>query len=555
MRKTLTGSLIGLVLMAVLLSFSSISAQDTTGTTNIQFEGTTITVDGSGAAVAGNIVTITDPGSYRLSGSLSDGQVVVDSEDDEAVTLILNGVTLSSSTSAPLYIKEAGSAVIVLADGTENVVSDAAAYVYANPEEDEPNAAVFSDDALTISGGGSLIVNGSFNDGLASKDTLTIESGAITVNAVDDGIRGKDWLVIRDAQVNLTTGGDGLKSDNEEDAALGYITIENGSFLINAGGDAIQAETTLTINGGSFDLTSGGGSSVVIDESLSAKGLKASVRLEINGGTFTVDAADDTVHANESVVINGGTFVLATGDDAIHADGTIEMNGGDIQITRSVEGIEAGIITLNGGTTHLVSSDDGVNAAGDVVPPDGYFLHINGGYLVVNAEGDGLDANGSIDMTGGMVIVNGPTRDGNGALDYDGSFQLTGGTLVAVGSAGMMQTPDTSSTQYILGVGFDTALAAGTLVNIQNGAGDTILTFAPSKSFQSIVFSSPALTGGETYTVYQGGSASGSSTDGLYSGETYSAGTAYTNLTTSSIVSQVGGGRGFGRPGGGGGRP
>lgn len=180
-------------------------------------------------------------------------------------------------------------------------------------------------------------------------------------------------------------------------------------------------------------------------------------------------------------------------------------------------------------------------------------MSINGGYIVVDAEGDGLDANGSINMSGGVVIINGPTQSGNGALDYDIAFQITGGELVAVGSSGMLQAPDATSTQYSLAVGFDNVLQADTLVNIQNNAGETVLTFAPAKSYQAIAFSSPELVSGETYTIYLDGSVVGTVTDGLYTDETYSNGTAYTSLTLSSITTQEGGG---GRGNGGGrGRP
>ena len=497
-----------------------------------------------------------------MQGTLTDGQIRVDTEDSGLVTLILNGVNLSSSTSAPIYIKNADNAAIMIADGTENYVSDAATYIYESPEDDEPNAAVFSDDDLTIYGGGSLTVTANYNDGIASKDSLTIQNGVITVTSIDDGIRGKDYLVINNAQITLNVQGDGLKSDNEDDLTVGYINILNGTFNISAVGDAITAESALNISGGTFNLTSGGGSIMYLDEEVSAKGLKSANAIVIDGGTFALNSADDAIHSNNSIVINNGTFTIASGDDGIHADSTIEINGGTFDITNSYEGIESAVITINDGNIHIVSSDDGINVAGGADASgfggrgggnfggSNYYLYINNGYIVVDAEGDGLDANGSIVMSGGTVIVNGPTMSMNGSLDYDGSFQITGGVLVAAGSAGMMQAPDTSSTQYSLAVAFSNTLSAGTPVSIQSSIGETVLTFVPSKTYQSIIFSSPELVGGETYTIYQNGSATGTVTDGLYADETYSGGTAYTSLTLSSITTQEGGG--FGGPGGGG---
>lgn len=542
-------------LMLTMMSVSIANAQgngdeDPTATI-ITLNNDTISVEGSGATVDGSNVTITAAGTYRLSGNLTDGQVMVDAKG-ATVTLILNGVEMRNTTSAPIYIKHAESAVIVLADGSQNFVSDAATYVYANPDDNEPNAAVFSDDDLTINGSGSLTVEANFNDGITSKDSLTITDATITVNAADDGIRGKDSLVVTNAHLTLTTRGDGLKADNEEDPALGTISIANSEIKINAGGDALQAETAAIIDGGLFDLTTAGGSSANISDDLSAKGLKAGISLTINGGTFAINSADDALHANNALTVNGGTFTLATGDDAIHADASVTINGGDINITKSYEGIESEVITINGGTIHLVSSDDGINVAGGnatggFASVANYYLYIHGGYIVVNADGDGLDANGSIEMTGGVVIVHGPTMNMNGALDYDGTFHITGGFLVAAGSSGMAQAPDQGSSQHSLLLNLDTAQPAGTLIHIQDSNGNDLLTFAPAKSYQSIAFSSPELTDGATYSIYFGGRSDGTVTDGLYGAGTYTSGTQFTDFTVSGIVTQIGRSSRFGR--------
>ncbi|MCB0195368.1 MAG: carbohydrate-binding domain-containing protein [Anaerolineae bacterium] len=560
----------------------------------IALNGDSITADSDDVTIDGSTVTITAAGTYSLSGTLEDGQIIVDTEDEAIVRLILNGVDLRNSTSAPINVAAAEKVMIVLADGTENSITDSDSYVFEDPEEDEPNAALFSKADMTIYGNGSLTVNASYNDGIASKDGLIIASGTITVNAADDGIRGKDYLVVKDGTITVDAQGDGFKSDNEEDTDKGTITIETGTITINAGGDAMQAETDVMITDGTFTLTSGGGSTVTIDEETSAKGIKAAVNVNIDGGTFTLDSADDALHSNGSLVVNNGTFVIASGDDGIHADSTLEINDGDINITESYEGIESAVITINDGNINLVASDDGLNVAGgndgsgmgrrpgpgggDRPEPNGefgrgrgpraddddgfdlgdlfgqaggpggdgfatsgnYYLYINGGTIVVDAGGDGLDANGSIEMTDGLVIVNGPTNRGNGALDYDGSFTLSGGELVAAGSAGMAQAPGQTSTQPSVLINFDSTQAAGTLVHIQSEDGQNILTFAPSKEFQSIAFSSTELTEGTTYPIYLGGSATGTVTDGLYRDATYTDGTPYTEFTISDIVTRVG---------------
>lgn len=525
----------------------------------IALTGDSINADAQGVAVEGSTVTITAAGSYSFSGSLNDGQIVVDTESEEVVRLILNGVTLANSTSAPVFIENASEVVLVLADNTTNTVSDAATYVYADPAENEPNAAIFSNADLTIYGSGTLDVTGNYNDAISSDDGVIIASGTINVTAVDDGIRGKDYVLIQDGTITVQAQSNGIKADEDEDAAKGYVAIENGMVNITTGGDAIQAETDVVISGGTFTITTSGSS-----DDQSAKGIKGAVQVAIDNGTFTLTTADDAIHSNDNVTINGGTFTIATGDDGVHADTTLDINGGTLDITQSYEGIESAVITINAGNIYVVASDDGVNVAGgndssgmgrpggfiDSFSASSQMLNINGGYIYVDANGDGLDVNGTAQMSGGTVIVNGPTSQGNGALDYDAGFAMTGGYIVAAGSSGMAQAPGANSSVNNVLIGLNGSLPAGTLVNIKNSAGQDILTFAPTKQFQSIVFASADLAQGQTYTISYGGSSTGTVTNGLYNGGSYSGGTELGSFTVNSAtttVGTVGGGPGGGR--------
>ncbi len=554
----------------------------------IVLEGDSITFDGSGATVNDNIITIASAGMYSISGNLDDGQIIVNTEDKETVGLILNGANIACSTSAPIYVINAEKTVITLADGTENYVTDGASYIFEDAESDEPNAAVFSKDDLTIKGNGSLTVNANYNNGITSNDDLKITGGSITVNAVNDGIKGKDSIAIKDGIITVNAGSDGMQSNNDEDAEKGYISIEGGTFNITAGMDGIQAETRIMVSGGNITISSGGGSinsnnnnngdnwgnrgmgNNPDDNSSadSAKGLKASVDLTITGGTINIDSSDDSIHSNNSLTINSGNITLASGDDGIHADSTLEINGGDLTITKSYEGIESAVLTFNDGNIYIIASDDGINAAGgnDGSSMNGrpgqnnfnasmdYHTYINGGYIFIDARGDGLDSNGPIDMTGGTVLINGPTNNGNGALDYAGAFNITGGFFVAAGSSGMAQAPSSSSTQYSVMHNFASVQAAGTMIHIENEAGEEILTFVPTKEYQSVLLSSPELENGVTYKIYVGGSSTGTAINGLYSEGTYTPGTEITSFTISSIVTGGrGGGPGGGPPGGGGG--
>ena len=509
------------------------SAADTT----IEF-GSSITVNGTGVTVDENIVTITQGGTYSLSGTLDDGQVIVNAGDLDQVEILLNGVHLTSSTSAPIYVMNADKTTLTLVEGTESVITDAESYVYEDATVDEPNAAIFSKDDLKINGTGSLIVNANYNNGIASKDDLDIKNGDITINAVNNGLKGKDSIEIDNGTFVINSGGDAIKSDNTTDTTKGWITINNGTFNLTATGDGIQAETDLLINGGTFTIETGGGSenssskssswgvwgipghaqtsSSSSEETTSAKALKAGVNLTVEDGSFNIDSSDDSIHTNDSIVINGGSFTIASGDDGIHADTTLDINGGTIDITKSYEGLESTTITINDGTIHLIASDDGINAAGgndgsamNGRPGQNNFsstsgmIYFNGGYVYVNASGDGLDANRSIEMSGGTVIVDGPTDGGNGALDYDATFNISGGLLIHYGSNAMLQTPSSSSSQNTIVVSSNTS--SHTLVNIQDSTGTDLICLCASKSSQVIMISSPEFKTGETYTISTGG--------------------------------------------------
>ncbi|NJD20755.1 MAG: carbohydrate-binding domain-containing protein, partial [Gemmatimonadetes bacterium] len=250
--------------------------------------GGSIQSGGSGATVSGTTLTIKSAGTYVLSGSLAGGQVVVNASG-ALVRLVLSGLDLASARGAPIVVSSAGKTVLLLADNTVNRLADAA----TRASGDDAVGAIFSADDLSVGGDGALTVVGSYEDGIVSKDGLVIRSGRITVSAKDDGIRGNDYVVIRGGKLEVTAAGDGVKTSNEEDAALGYVLVESGSLTVTSGLDALEADTDLLLTSGTLSLNAGGGSSKTFATTLSAKAVKAGVALVADGGTVTVDAADD----------------------------------------------------------------------------------------------------------------------------------------------------------------------------------------------------------------------------------------------------------------------
>lgn len=506
--------------------------------------GTKIT--GSGASEENGAVTVTSGGTYTVTGTLTDGRILVNAPKQD-VTLVLQDASVTCSYGSPLYIYKAASVTVYLPDGTHSTLTDGESYTFADSlsseADEEPNACLYSKADLVLSGSGTLEVNANYHNGVTSKDTLLIENVTLAVTAENHGVTGKDSCTVRNAVLNITSGGDALRSTNDSDEALGFIDIADSVLTLNAGEDGVQAETKLTVSGSDFTVTTGGGSGATLADDASAKGLKAGVLLTVESGNFTLECADDALHSNGDALIEGGTFEIKTGDDGVHADGNTTVSGGTLNITECYEGLEGATVDITGGEIHIVASDDGINAAGgndqsgfgpwqDAFSGSSeYYINISGGVIYIDASGDGIDSNGDLTVAGGEIYIDGPTSDGDGALDYDGTGTITGGTLVAVGSNGMVMNFGSNSTQG--SILLNLSGAAGDEITVKDSSGTVLLSHTPGKSYRSVVVSCAGLTQGESYTV--------------------TAGSQQTTVTLDSLI--YGSGMGMGQPGGMGGNP
>lgn len=505
-----------------------------------------------------NNLTITEPGSYTLTGDIN-GTVIINVVGD--VKLIMDNVSIKPTSGAGIIIEQADNVLIFLADGTTNTIIDTEIYSYDDTDID---GAIYSKDDLIFDGTGTLNITSNYNDGIVSKDDLKIINGTYNITSNDDGIRGKDSVYIQNGNFNITSAGDGIKSTNDTDTEKGYILIEDGSFKITSELDGMQAETKLVINNGTFDIITGGGSNNSSTSSswgnwgrgtyskntstASAKGLKANSNIVINNGTFTFNTSDDSIHSNDYVGISNGNLNITSGDDGIHADTKLIIDGGSINIIKSYEGLESSEITLNGGNINIVASDDGINVAGgndasamnrpgenNYNSNSNNLLTINAGKIIVDAIGDGIDVNGSAYIYGGEVYINGPTDNGNGILDYDREFIVDGGTLIGAGSNGMLQSIS-STKQYNVMITFNKSYSANSKVQIVDSNNNEITTYTPSKTFSSIIISSSLLKENETYTIKVND-------------------TKYTTFTTTSLSTNIGSSGGMMPDNGGRGNP
>lgn len=513
---------------------------DEGGSALIQLNGSTASSSSDAVRISGSTVTLIGEGTYILSGTLSDGMIVVNAGASDKLHLILNGVTVTSTSSAALYILEADKVFVTLAEGTANTLANGGSFTAI--DENSIDGAVFSKQDLTLNGSGSLTVSSPAGHGIVCKDDLVITSGSYTVQSSSHGIDANDSVRISGADITIDAGKDGIHAENNDDTSLGFVYITSGGLNIEAEGDGISAGAYMQIEGGSFELVTGGGSVNAAkqtsdqwggfmgggprgqqppssagseEDSTSIKGLKAAGSLLISDGTFTIDSADDAVHSNASITVNGGSFKIASGDDAFHADENLTVTAGTISITTCYEGLEALHVAVSGGEIDLVASDDGLNAAGGT-DSSGFgggrggdrfgggsasngTIVISGGTVYIVASGDGIDANGSLTISGGAVTVCGPTQGDTATLDFDTTGTISGGIFIGTGGAGMAQT-FSDSEQGVLSINVGNQ-SAGTTITLKDKDGSTILSHTPKLSFAVVILSSPELVSGETYTI------------------------------------------------------
>lgn len=604
------------------------------------------TADSNSVVIDGDTITITEEGTYILSGSLTNGQIVVDAENAK-VQLVLDNADISCETSAAIYVKAADKVFITTTDGSTNTVCTSGEFEAI--DDNNIDAAIFSKSDLTLNGAGNLEVTCENGHGILSKDDLVITSGEYVVDAGKHALSGKDSVRIAGGTFDLTAGRDGIHSENTDEEEKGFVYIENGSFTITSDGDGIDASYIVEIVDGSFDITAGGGyengevhtdndmmggfgnmggqtqdgstgegnapsdmtpldgstgegnapsgmtppdgstsdgnapsdmtppdgstgegnapsgmtspdgnngtdgttttsvdessldSNVIMlsaassttsatasstdtaetsnsDSSTSTKGIKADGALQILGGDYNINSADDAFHTNSTLEIRDGNMEIATGDDGMHADDALVISDGDINITESYEGIEGLTITIDGGNISIVSSDDGLNAAGGAdssgfggmgtdmfASNDDIWIEINGGYLYVLASGDGVDSNGNLTINGGEVYIDGPSDGGNSAIDYgdNAAAYINGGTVVAVGSSDMLEAFDDSSEQAVMSVSVS-AGSAGDEIKLLDSDGNELISFTAAKTYDAVIISTADLAQGETYTLVTG---------------------------------------------------
>lgn len=410
----------------------------------ITLSGKTAACNSSNVQIEDGVVIIKAAGVYVLSGTLTDGTIVVDAGDDDKVQLVLDGVSIMAADYAAIYAKNADKVFVTLAEGAGNSLTVSGDYVQT--DDNNVDAVIFAKCDLTLNGTGSLTVKDTTGHGIVSKDDLVVTGGTYTIDSQDHCLNGKDSVRIADGTFNLSCDEDGIHAGND-DQQDGYVYIEGGDINISVGDDAIHAEGLLIITGGDIDV------------SKSCEGVEGD-KILVTGGDIDVISSDDGFNAA------GGSS--GSGDNHDGFGGGPGMGGVDMDADN-----------------------------------DAYIL-ITGGTININANGDGIDSNGYIGITGGSVHVLGPSDNGNGAMDYGICAAITGGGIVAVGGSGMAQGFGDESTQCSALVNFDEWIDAGETITLTDSDGKEVLSYKADKKFNSVVISTSDMKQGETYTLTVG---------------------------------------------------
>lgn len=530
---------------------------DESNAVKIELNGSSAKANDNSVKISDSTVTITKDTTHIISGSLNNGMVIVDAPDTAKLQIVLKNVSITSETSAPLYIKEADKVFVTLVG--ENTLTSGENFTAI--DDNDIDATVFSKQDLTFNGSGSLSVFSPSGHGIVGKDDLVFTGGSFTVTSAAHAIDANDSVRIKNTTISADSGKDGIHAENSDDDSKGFIYIASGSIKIESEGDGISSGSYLQIEGGAIDINAGGGyengskshsdnfgqfgggggmhggmkpdgrsmtgtsTTIDSDSSTSMKGIKSGNSMLISNGTIMIDSADDSIHSNISATINGGTFEIASGDDAIHAEDTLTVTNGKFNITNSYEGLEALHIKVSGGNIKLKASDDGLNAAGgtdssgtggrDEMFGGGIGGHgggrssnsngsivVSGGTLYINASGDGIDANGTLEITGGHTTVVGPTQGDTATLDYDKTGTIIGGTFIGTGASNMAQS-FSSSKQGVIAVSVGNQ-SAGTQITLKDKNGKALISYAPELSYQVVILSTPEMKSGEKYTITVG---------------------------------------------------
>ena len=483
-KQRLATVTVGLMLFQSACAFAE-DYTDNTGTINLD----SFQVTGQGIQTKGTTITITEGGDFTVTGSAAEGMIYVDTEDK--VKLRLSGMSLSNDDGPAIYFQNTEKALITVTEGTENYLEDGATY-----HDQEAKAALFSNDDIEIKGNGTLTITGNYKHGIAGDDDIKIENAVLNITSVSDGIHANNTFHMTGGTINVAAGSDGIQA--EED-----MIIDGGIILISECEEGLESGTTMTFNGGTVDITSSddglnSGGGLGLSQPFGQKG-------GMGGGWNGQQPPMPPEISENSQPFEQGNQPFEQGNRPLEQDKIKqEKMKNPSQMPEQDRPMPQASETEQSRPDQIGEpAPDTIAETGEQTQTD-RSIYINGGVIRINAQGDGVDSNDQIYMTGGELYVDGPTSGGDGAIDGS-SFNVSGGTVIAVGSNQMSMGLSQTSAQCGFLVSFPTQ-AAGSELTLTDQEGNKLTSYTPKKEYSSLVYSSDALQIGNTYSLLVNGS-------------------------------------------------
>lgn len=480
-------------------SFQAQTSYDESQASQITLADQTATVTGQGASFSDQTLTITQAGTYVLTGIGKNIKLVVEAADTDQVHLVFQNLTLEGEGTL-LQINKAQEVVISLAEGSQNALTES----QANDDE-EVKATIHSQVPLTLNGTGNLTLTALTKNALEVEDDLKVLGGTYTVKAANHGFKAEGALAIEAATLTIEAGKDGLHAEHDETTERANISLNPTQLSIAATEDGVDAGNELTIKGGTITV------------SQSEEGLEARVIRQL-GGDVTIKSSDDGVNASAgSSSKTSDTSATSKTTDASATSNTADTSSSASQATATPAATSqadqankdknatlpsppAGQAPPQGGQPPQNGQGPGGMPPGGQEESDPSLqIILEGGTLTIDAEGDGIDSNGTVSISGGSLVVNGSVQGGNGPLDAAGDITITGGTVWALGTSDMLQGFAQGSTQASITANI--AGTAGQTLIILDAKGKEVARQTASKDFQAVIMSSADLVDGQTYTI------------------------------------------------------
>ena len=409
--------------------------------------------DCESVSINDDTITITDTGTYNITGTLTNGKISVVADDDDKIQLLLNNVQITNENDSAIYVENAKKVFVTAADGTTSLLTNAGEFTGENAD-----GVIYSKDDLTLNGAGILNISTQYGHGIVCNDDLKICNSSITVNAKNHTVKANNSISVSGAQLELISGEDALHCDNDEDEEKGCIYLTGSNILISSQDDAIHSSNYIVIDDGKTDIQN-------CNEGIEAP------KIEINGGEVSVTSTDDGLNASSGSSNDDmqGSSPMPNGIDA----GSQEQSQFD-----------------KGSKPRIADTDESC------------YIIIAGGTVSINSDGDGLDSNGYLLQTGGDVTVYGPENSGNGAIDYGIASKITGGTIVAFGMSGMAESFDDCSTQGSILAVFDEETSGK--FTLKTTLGKELISSECTKKYNCVTVSTPDIEANASYTLEAG---------------------------------------------------